>query len=103
MMKIFITAAAMLFSIVVSAQTYQWTDEKGVTHYSDKPINAKAEKIEIKVTKPKASTSVSETESASSAAASGKTVKDYPCERTGEQQPGVVGNPLIVTDCIEDK
>jgi len=34
----------------LSAEVYKWVDEKGKTHYSDKPVNENAETVEIKKT-----------------------------------------------------
>ena len=52
-MKIFALVLSMLWSLMVSASTFQYTDDEGVVHYSDKPVPG-AVKIETK-TKPRSS------------------------------------------------
>ena len=39
----------MLFSLVVHAEIYRWTDKNGKVHFSDKPVGKKAETVDIKV------------------------------------------------------
>lgn len=51
-MKIFALVLGTLWSIAASASTYQYIDDKGVVHYSDKPV-AGAVKIETATSKAK--------------------------------------------------
>ncbi len=45
--KLAILLVVLLGSGVSHADVYQWTDEKGVTHFSDKPVSSKAKKLNI--------------------------------------------------------
>jgi hypothetical protein len=46
----FLFIFACVFTTFSYATIYKWVDEKGVTHFSDKPSSTKAEKVEIKGT-----------------------------------------------------
>jgi len=37
---------------IAHAEIYQWTDDQGTTHFSDKPINAAAKKMDIEPLSP---------------------------------------------------
>jgi len=37
---------------IAHAEIYQWTDDQGTTHFSDKPINAAAQKVDIEPLPP---------------------------------------------------
>lgn len=57
-MKIIALAVAIFWSMMLGAETYRYTDEKGGVHYSDKPV-AGATKIQ---TKPRSASSSEEAE-----------------------------------------
>jgi glutaredoxin len=46
--QLIMTLAALLCATSASAQVYKWKDAKGVTHFSDAPPPAVAEKAEVK-------------------------------------------------------
>ncbi|VAW99650.1 hypothetical protein MNBD_GAMMA21-1675 [hydrothermal vent metagenome] len=47
--KILILLILFSASGLVFAEVYQWTDEEGTTHFSDKPVNGAAKKVDIDV------------------------------------------------------
>ena len=47
--KILILLIMISASGLVFAEVYQWTDEQGTTHFSDKPVNGAARKVDIDV------------------------------------------------------
>ncbi len=44
----FIVATSILTASGVNAEVYKWTDENGKIHYSDKPLDTKSQKVQIK-------------------------------------------------------
>jgi len=47
---VFIVAVGLFSAPLAYAEIYKWTDENGKIHFSDTPVDKKAEKLDIKVT-----------------------------------------------------
>jgi len=48
--RTFLISALLFISGAAYAAIYEWTDEEGTTHFSDKPIHSGGKKVEIKST-----------------------------------------------------
>ncbi len=80
----------LIFSLgcaVSYAEVYQWTDEEGTTHFSDKPIDGKTKKLDLNLTPmhdKESSTSNKEVEQSSTPDARVKIDEVYPTNSKNE-------------------
>ncbi|MEJ2464908.1 MAG: DUF4124 domain-containing protein [Candidatus Thiodiazotropha sp.] len=47
-----VAGLAALFTSALQAAVYQWTDEQGRTHYSDRPVHESAKQMKLRKTRP---------------------------------------------------
>ncbi len=86
-MKAIVIALTLVMSAAASAEMYEWTDEKGVKHYTDRPVHKDAVKVDIEEEEEATLEELPAKEKAAK-----KEQKSYPCSNRQEIDRGQGGD-----------